>query len=120
MSSKSMDRQVYCIVKDKYGNKVKTKTAYLRMEASIITQPKSVAVASGKTAKVTVKAAGEGLDYTWYVKDKGASKFKKSSVDGASYSVKVTSKNSGRQVYCIVTDMHGNTAKTKTVTIKKK
>ena len=120
MSSKTKDRQVYCVVKDKYGKTVQTNTVYLRMAASITTQPKTVTVAKNKTAKVTVKAAGDGLKYTWYVKDKSAKKFTKTTVKTASYSAKMTSKVNGRQVYCVVKDKYGKTVQTKTVTLKMK
>ena len=120
MNSKSRDRAVYCVVKDKYGNKVKTKTAVLRMAASITTQPKSVKVTKGSTAKVSVKAAGDGLKYTWYIKNKGATKFSKSSITKSSYAATMSSKVKGRQVYCVVKDKYGKTAKTATVTLNMK
>ena len=117
MNSKSKDRLVYCVIKDKYGNKVQTETVRLRMAATVTTQPKDVMTAKGKTAKITVKAAGDGLTYTWYIKNPGASKFSKSSVKSATYSCKVSKSNDGRQVYCVVKDKYGKTAKTKTATI---
>ena len=90
------------------------------MAATVKTQPKSTAVVSGKTAKVTVKAVGDGLKYTWYYKNKGASKFTKASTTSATYSVKMTSKVNGRQVYCVVKDKYGKTVKTSTATLKLK
>jgi hypothetical protein len=107
-------------VKDKYGKTVKTDTVYLRMAASITTQPKTVTVKKNATAKVTVKAAGDGLKYTWYYKNKGASKFTKASTTTATYSVKMTSKVNGRQVYCVVKDKYGKTVKSSTATLKMK
>ena len=120
MSSTTKDRQVYCIVKDKYGKSAKTSTVYLRMAASITTQPKTVSVKKNTTAKVTVKAAGDGLKYTWYVKNAGAKKFTKTTVKTAAYSVKMTSSVKNRQVYCVVTDKYGKTVKSNTVTMKMK
>ena len=90
------------------------------MAASITTQPKTVTVAKNKTAKVTVKAAGDGLKYTWYVKNAGAKKFTKTTVKTAAYSVKMTSSVKNRQVYCVVTDKYGKTVKSNTVTLKMK
>ena len=87
--------------------------------AKITTQPVNVAVASGKTAKVTVKATGDGLKYQWYYAKKGSSKFKKiSSAKAATYSLKMTSSTNGRKVYCVVTDKYGVSVKSKTVTLK--
>ena len=91
---------------------------YLRMAATITTQPKSVTVAKGSTAKVTVKAVGDGLTYTWYYKNAGASSFSKTtSFTGTSYSVAMNAARDGRQVYCVVTDKYGKTAKSNTVTL---
>jgi hypothetical protein len=120
MSSTTKDRQVYCIVKDKYGKTAKSNTVYLRMAATVTTQPKTAYTKNGSTAKMTVKAAGDGLKYTWYYKNKGATKFTKSSTTTATYSVKMTSKVNGRQVYCVVKDKYGKTVKTSTATLKMK
>ena len=120
MTAARSGRQVYCVVTDKYGNTVTTKIVTLSMKARIATQPKSVTVAKNKTAKVTVKAEGEGLKYTWYVKNAGATKFTKSSVKTASYAAKMTSSSANRQVYCKVTDKFGNTVASKTVSMKMK
>ncbi len=120
MSSTTKNRLVYCVVSDKYGKTVKSTTVVLRMAATITTQPKSVKVAINKTAKVTVKAAGDGLKYTWYVKNPGSSKYTKSSITKSTYSVKMTKKISGRLVYCVVKDKYGKTVKSTTVSLKKK
>lgn len=120
MNSKVKDRLVYCVVTDQHGNSVKSKTVRLRMAATITTQPKDVTVAKGSKAKVTVKATGDELTYTWYIKNPGASKFTKSSVTKSSYSVTMTSKVNGRQVYCVITDAYGNTVRTETVTLRMK
>lgn len=119
MSSKVKDRRVYCVITDKYGNKVQTKTVILRQAASITTQPKSVKVANKKTAKVTVKASGDGLKYAWYVKNAGATKYTKSSVTKSTYAVAMSSKVNGRRVYCVVTDKYGNKVQSGTVKLSK-
>ena len=112
-------RQLYCAVTDQYGNTVQTRTVTLTQEhyARITTQPKSVTVKAGETAKVTVKAAGDGLTYQWYLKDPDRSAFAKSSVTASVYTVQMTAAKSGRKVYCVVTDQYGNTVQTKTVTL---
>jgi len=120
MSEAVHNRRLYCVVKDVWGNEVKTQTVILRRAASIVTQPKTVTVAKNTTAKVTVKAAGDGLTYTWYIKNPGQSKYSKSSVTTASYSCKMTAKISGRYVYCVVKDKYGNTVKSTTVQVKMK
>ena len=120
MSDSVKGRKVYCVVKDKYGKTVQSKTVVLRMSATITTQPKTVTVANKKTAKLTVKAKGDGLTYTWYIKNEGASKYSKSSVTKSTYSVTMSSKVKNRLVYVVVKDKYGNTVKSSTVRLKMK
>ena len=121
MSDTTKDRRVYCVVTDKYGKKDTSETMTLRMAATVTTQPKSVTVSKGETAKVTVKAVGDGLKYTWYYKNPGDSSYKKStSYTGTVYKTEMTKERNGRQVYCKITDKYGNTVKTNTVTLKTK
>ena len=90
-------------------------------KVSITKQPKAVTVAEGKTAKVTFTASGSGLTYKWYYKNKGATKFSLTNTfKSNTYSVTMNSTRAGRQIYCVVTDKNGNTAKTNTVTIDMK
>ena len=120
MSSKNDGRKVYCVVRDRYGNEVKTDTVTLRLgkTAKITKQPASVKVHTGDTAKVKLTAKGDGLTYKWYYKDEGKSTFTRAkSFKGNSYSVKMTSKINGRQVYCVVKDEYGNEKKSKVVTL---
>ena len=120
MSDKVKGRRVYCVITDKYGYSVQSKTFMLRESVSILTQPKAAKVAIGKTAKVTVKASGDGLTYTWYFKNAGKTKFSKSSVKSATYSTKMSKSVNGRQVYCVITDKYGNKVTTSTVKLTKK
>ena len=107
------------LVTDADGNTVKSNTVTLSMKTplTIITQPGSVSVASGERASVRVVAEGEGLKYQWYVKAQGTSTFDKSSITSATYGVTMTSARNGNQVYCVVTDVDGNTVKSNTVTL---
>ena len=68
------------------------------------------------TAKATIKASGDGLKYTWYVKNAGATKYTKSSVTSATYSCKMSEKTDGRQAYCVIKDTDANSITTATVT----
>ena len=120
MDTSRHGRQVYCVVKDKYGNSVKTETVTLSMAgtAKITQQPQSVKVAKDASAKVSFKATGDGLTYTWYFKNKGATSFSKTtSFSGNSYYITMDATRDGRQVYCVVKDKYGNTEKTATVTL---
>ena len=120
MSDKVKGRRVYCVVTDKYGNSVQTKTFILRESVSIVTAPKNAKVAIGKTAKVTVKASGDGLKYVWYVKNAGDSKYTKSKVTSSTYSVKMSKAVNGRRLICYVYDKYGNKVQCDTVKLTKK
>ena len=120
MSSSVNGRRVLCYVYDAWGNKVQTSSALIRMSATIVTQPKTVTVKKNATAKVTVKAAGDGLTYTWYYKNANSSKYTKVSGSKNYYSVKMTSAVKNRKVYCVVKDKYGKTVQTSTVTLKMK
>ena len=120
MTAASKNRQIYCKVTDKYGNTVETKKVYLRMAATVTTQPKTTYTKQGATAKATVSAVGDGLKYTWYYKNVGSSLWVKSSFTTKTYAVEMTEISKNRQIYCKVTDKYGNTVKTSTATLKMK
>lgn len=116
-------RRVVCRVYDKYGNVVQTNTVKLSMKntVKITQQPVSVNVFEGETAKVTVKATGDGLTYRWYYKDEGESSYTyTSSYKGSSYSVPMTAVINGRRVVCRVYDKYGNVVQTDTVKLSMK
>ncbi len=83
----------------------------------ITTQPKTYVGAVGSMATFTVGASGEGLTYQWWVKAASSSSFVKSSITGTTYSVPLTEARNGNQVYCVVTDKYGSTARTNTVSM---
>jgi len=123
MSKSRAGRQVYCVIKDKTGDSVKTKTVTLSMGTTlkVSKQPKSVTVKNGKTAKVSFSAKGNGLKYKWYYKNAGDQKYSRTkSFTGTSYSVKMNADRNGRKVYCVITDKYGSSIKTKTVTLSRK
>ena len=119
MDSTKSGRQVYCVIKDKYGNSVKSSVVTLSMKtvAKITKQPANVTVASGATAKTSITAVGDGLSYTWYYKNKGASAYTKSSTTTNTYSTTMDSSRNGRQVYCVIKDKYGNSVKSNVVTL---
>ena len=83
----------------------------------ITQQPESVQQEVGKKFAITVMAEGEGLTYQWYVKENGAKAFKVSSVRGSAYALTMQKYMIGRQVYCVITDKHGNSVTTDVATI---
>ena len=120
MDSTRDGRRVYCKITDAYGNSVKTNTVTMFMYTPLVItqQPADVSVAEGVAAKTTVKVNGDGLKYAWYFTSNGSStKFSKSSITGATYSTTMDASRNGRQVYCVITDKHGGSVTTNTVTL---
>ena len=123
MNAARAGRRVYCVVTDKYGNSVQTETVTLNMGTPLVitSQPKSVAVASGANAKVTVGVQGTGLTYRWYYADAGSDTFKLTTTfRGSSYTVAMNTARNGRRLYCVITDQFGNSVTTNIVTISMK
>ncbi len=87
--------------------------------ANILSVP-STARYANKGAKVTVpiKAEGDGLTYTWYIKNEGQTKYSKSSVTSATYATKMSSKSKNRRAYCIIKDKYGNSERSKTFILR--
>ncbi len=79
-------------------------TVTVKSKLAITTQPKNYVGAVGSTATATVKATGDGLSYQWYFANPGATSFTKSGSKTATYSATLTVSNSGRRLYCIITD----------------
>ena len=119
MSAKSSGRQAYCVITDQHGNTVTTDTVTMKIPVplKILSQPANSYVETGKRAVTSVIAQGEDLQYQWYLKNAGQSKFYLSSVDGNKYAITMSKKAIDRQVYCVITDHWGNQAVSDTVTL---
>ena len=88
----------------------------------ITKQPVSVSAVKGANAVVTAEAVGEGLTYTWYYKNPGNWKFYASgtqfvSEDGKTYTIPMYAWRDGQEVYCVVTDINGDTVQSNIVTL---
>ena len=121
-------QEVYCVVTDAYGEVLQSNTVVLTMVEDtgtivIVEQPKDVIVDSSYMhAVVQVKATGEGLSYKWYYKNPGNVKFYESGADfvnekGDAYAIQVAPWRDGQQVYCVITDVNGDSVQTNTVTL---
>ena len=120
MDASRNGRQVYCVITDKYGNSVTTDiaTLYMGNGATITRQPANAVANIGEKATVSLKAAGDGLTYTWYFKNPDSKKFSKTtSFTGNTYYVAMSASRSGRQLYCVVTDKYGTSVTSDTVTL---
>lgn len=120
MSPASKNRRVLCYVYDRYGNKIQSNSVLLRESVSITTQPKSAKVAKGTMARSTVVASGDGLRYVWFVRNADQTKYTKSSLTTATYSVKMSEKVNGRRLICYVYDKYGNKVQAQTVILRMK
>lgn len=82
---------------------------------TIIQQPTNGEAKLGERYCVEVQAVGEGLQYQWYMKNAGSKSFAKSSVTDNTYDDVMTKARADREVYCVITDAHGNKVTTDTV-----
>lgn len=108
---------VYCVIRDRYGNQVKTNAVRLQMALTLIAQPESIRVPYRCNATVSVTAMGTGLTYQWYYKDPGSARFVAAAAKGSKYTVAMREARDGRRVYCVITDSFGKSVRTNTVTM---
>ncbi len=105
-------QQYRCVVKNA-GGSVTSNAATLTVTSApkITTQPKSVTVKEGATAKFTVAASGTGLSYQWQYKAPGTSEWHDSGMTGAktaTLSVSATAARNGQQYRCVVKNSYGS------------
>ncbi len=114
-------RIIRCVVKDKYGNLVRSDIVTISMKApaelKITQQPKSASAANGEYVSVTVKAQGDGVTYQWWIKNKGDSSYTKSSITSGTYTTNMTEAKDGRILRCVIKDKYGNLVRSDIVTI---
>ena len=121
MNKARAGRELYCVITDAQGNRVETDVVTLTRVASIpltITcQPQSAAAYAGEEISVFVGVQGEGLKYQWYLRNKGAENFSKSSIKTDTYTTIMNATRAEREVYCVITDALGNTVTSEIVTL---
>lgn len=76
--------------------------------ARITQHPANFTGREGDTATFTVKATGDGLTYQWQLSDDQGKTWRTSATKSATYTAKLSEKNDGRYLCCIVTDQYGN------------
>ena len=109
-------RQYRCVVTDDDNNRVTSNAATVALFA-IKSQPEDATADVGEQFSVAVKAAGDGLKYTWRYKNVGMSEFKDvTSIKKATYTAVMRDTWEGRQQYCVITDKYGNSLTTDIVT----
>ena len=90
------------------------------VKPTITTQPSSVTTTLGSTAKFTVKASGNPLNYQWYYRTSSSGSWNKCSSGGyntATYTVEATDARDGYQYRCTVKNSAGSVT-SNTVTLK--
>ena len=113
--------QVYCIVTDAFKHVARTKTAtvYMMTPLQIITQPQNTGALEGETFTVSVEATGTDVTYAWWFANAGSEEFSKSDETTPVYAMEMNELRDGRRLYCVITDLFGQTVQTDTVTIRK-
>ena len=120
MTAARANREVYCVITDRFGNSVTTEVATIIPVPTVPLRLLGVsyeAAAMGGRYCATVQAEGEGLTYQWYFRNAGAKGFSKSSVRDNTYDDVMNKTRADREVYCVITDAFGNSVTTETVTL---
>jgi len=119
VKSLNVDRELYCVITDAHGNRVTTDTVKLlkplSQELKILRQPQSDYAMIGEKATVSMEVQGVGLRYQWYYRDLPDGSLTKSTITASDYSLTVKPINVNRELYCVITDAHGNRVTTDTV-----
>ena len=121
MTAARNGREIYCVITDIAGNQVETDHVFLNavpeLELTVTSQPTDASAVMGERFCATVEAQGDGLRYTWYFRNKGSKVWYKSGVTDNTYDDVMTPSKAGREVYCVITDVWGNSVTTETVTL---
>ena len=112
-------RQIYCEITDKYGVTIQTEVVTIGLPVEITEDLVDVTAELGEKVEFSVSATGHGLTYEWHYKNKNMKKFDitenfKTNKYGFD---KMTEAHAGREVYCVITDIFGNSVQTETVRI---
>ena len=117
----------YCIVTDKYGDSVVTRSISVsykkNQELKIIQQPKDVNGTLNSIITSSVRAAGDGLSFQWYWKDRNSNKGGKTGLSGGRTSelhLPIDAGTVAHYYYCIVTDKYGDSVVTRSISVSYK
>ena len=109
ITEETAGREVYCVITNKYGNKIESETVTL-YGVGVTEQPVNAFGGIGKTLSAKVTAVGEELTYEWYALDEGGTAYYKTPITTDTYSLEMSVQTAGRIVYCVVTDKFGTQA----------
>lgn len=122
MNESTNGNQVFCVVTDKYGNRMQTETITISMlpPLEIVRQPQDAYAFVGETVSTSVEVIGEEVTYTWWFANEDTNKFAQSSLTTSTYEQEMNDMRAGRKVYCVITDKYGQSVQTETVVLLKK
>ena len=112
--------QLYCKVTDKSGKSLNSSTVKIILSGviTITQQPTNKSVVLGNAVTLSLKAEGAGLTYQWYYKKTGQTAW--SAWSGRTHASETVMPNvswNGIQLYCLIKDSTGKTAKSSTAKI---
>ena len=117
--------KVYCVVTDCHGNQQQSNTVTLSQYSvadqpiTIVKQPKNVTAAAGETVVVVVDAAGDGLQYQWWLASNSEdTSFEATSEKSNVYIITMDQIHDGLNLLCVITDSHGNRQTSEIIAIK--
>jgi hypothetical protein len=112
--------QLYCKVTDQSGKSVDSAKAKIILSGviTVTQQPTDQSVILGDSITLSLRAEGAGLTYQWYYKKAGQTAW--STWSGRTHASETVTPNAswnGIQLYCLIKDSTGKTAKSNTVRI---
>lgn len=116
-ATESRNGQKYrCVITDGCGKTITSNAATLKVKSSVLeitSQPSSLSVEEGQSARFAVAASGNGLSYQWQYKTadggwKNCSR-KTEGYNSSVLKVEATALRNGYQYRCIITDSMGKT-----------
>ena len=118
--TENMDgREMYCVVTDANGEQLTTSKTTLHVPFKITEDlPKTQTVAAGETIELGFTVVGRGLKYQWFFQGPNDENPRLSSVKTNPYTTTMTEGMAGRKMYCVITDVYGDTLTTEETTLR--
>ena len=100
-----------------YENGICTICGEVQPGPVITGQPESISAERFAEAIVSVVAEGDDLTYAWYYRIPGETEFRASSCTGDTFRTMMSGDLHGCQVYCVITDIAGNSVTSETAVL---
>ncbi|MCR5458841.1 MAG: hypothetical protein K6F51_02980 [Acetatifactor sp.] len=119
------EMEVRCVITDKYGNSVTSKTAKCTWQQpekpEFVKQPRDLTFNIGEEAEFEAIAVGDNISYQWQVRFVGKSEFQNAlapSAKTSNYHFTMKNGHPGMEVRCVATDKKGNSVTSEIVKVK--